>query len=199
MLKKCPYFLVLGSSSPYRAEILSNIAVNFIQMAPNFPEHVLPNESPESTVMRLAYGKALSLDVKLKQYVIVSSDQVAHQGERIFNKPENYASAFKQLKQFQGEWVSFTTSLYLLTHDGKEKAAIETFEVKFRCLSEKEIERYLNIDSPYDCAGSIKVESAGLTLLEDARGRDINCVYGLPVMLLREELASLKLDLLDFT
>ena len=70
MLKKNPYFLVLGSSSPYRAEILSNIAVKFIQMSPNFPERILPDESPESTVKRLAQGKALSLDVKLKKYVI---------------------------------------------------------------------------------------------------------------------------------
>ena len=199
MLKKNPYFLVLGSSSPYRAEILSNIAVKFVQMSPNFAERTLPDESPESTVKRLAQGKALSLDVKLKQYVIISSDQVAHQGKSIFNKPQNYASAFKQLKQFQGEWVSFITSLYLLTHDGKKRASVETFEVKFRRLSEPEIARYLNIDKPFDCAGSIKVESAGITVLEDARGRDINCVYGLPVMLLREELASLKLDLLGFT
>ena len=199
MLKKNHFLLVLGSSSTYRAEILSNIGVNFIQMSPSFSEHILPKESPKSAVIRLAQGKALSLGVKFDQYVIVSSDQIAHQGNRIFNKPGNYGTAFEQLQQCQGEWVSFTSSLYLLRHDGECKGSAETFEVKFRALTDQDIKRYLEVEEPYDCAGSIKVESAGMTLLEDTRGRDINCVYGLPVMLLREELANLKLDLLDFT
>ena len=199
MIRKSEHSLVLGSSSPYRAKMLSRLALKFQQISPSFAEDILPKERPEATVMRLARGKALSLDVCAERYVIVSSDQVAHRGNQIFNKPGNYSNAFKQLREFQGEWVSFTTGLCLITDEGDQRVSFESFAIKFRPLSDQEITYYLQSDGPYDCAGSIKVESLGITLLEDSRGRDINCVYGLPLMLLREELAGLKLDLLSFT
>jgi MAF protein len=193
--------IVLASTSGYRRELLSRLQIPFSQTAPCFEESQQPGESPERMALRLAEGKARSVEAIMAvdkpegQTVIIGSDQVAHRGAAILSKPGNHTNAATQLTASSGQWVHFCTALFLLHSDKQTASAVETYSVKFRRLSENQISRYLSQEQPYDCAGSLKAESLGITLLEDARGRDITTLYGLPLMLLRELFLSIDVDI----
>ncbi len=190
--------LFLASSSPYRAQILDRHKICYAKLTHRYIEKSIPEEAPAAKALRLAEGKALSVEIDPQPYVIIGSDQVAHLDQQVFGKPGTHDKALAQLRLFSGQWVSFTTGICLVTEQGDRRTAAETYEIRFRELSDGQISRYLQLEQPFDCAGSIKVESLGITLLDDARGRDVNCLYGLPVMLLREQLETLGLDLHDF-
>lgn len=184
--------LILASTSSYRRALLDRLQIPFEQVKPDYIEQEEPSESPTHMALRQAEGKARSISPDAENYIVIGSDQVAHIGEEKFGKPGDKTNALRQIARFQGKWVTFTTAICLMTSQGPPRNAVESYAIKFRSLSDDEIERYLDRDQPYDCAGSIKVESLGITLLEDAKGRDITTLYGLPLMLLREELYALQ-------
>ena len=184
--------IILASTSPYRADLLSRLNIQFDQFDPHYEELSIPGESPEEKSIRLSRGKALSVKANLEgsaPFIVIGSDQVAHLGSQTFSKPQSFDVAAEQLALCSGRWVSFTTAICLIDENTRIYDAVESFRIKYRALSTADIHNYLNIDEPFDCAGSIKVESAGITLLEDTSGRDINTLYGLPLMLLRESLS----------
>lgn len=184
--------LFLGSTSSYRRALLDRLQVPYKQVNPDYIERDVPGEEPIPMALRQAQGKAKSITPDIENYIIIGSDQVAHMDGKKFGKPGNRNNALDQLEHFQGNWVTFTTAICLITPTESPQCAAESYAIKFRDLSRQEIEHYLDRDQPYDCAGSIKVESLGITLLEDASGRDITALYGLPLMLLREQLSALK-------
>lgn len=184
--------LFLGSTSSYRRALLDRLQVAYKQVNPDYIEHDLPGEAPVTMALRHAEGKAMSISPDVENYIVIGSDQVAHMDGEKFGKPGNKNKALDQLEQFQGNWVTFTTAICLATPTERPQCVSESYAIKFRDLSRQEIEHYLDRDQPYDCAGSIKVESLGITLLEDASGRDITTLYGLPLMLLREQLSALN-------
>ena len=190
--------LVLASTSPYRAGILDRLQITYTQVAPIYIEESISGESPGDMALRLAEGKARSLDIDAEHYIIIGSDQVAHLDNQVYGKPGTHENALDQLRLFSDRWVSFTTGICLVSEQGDCRTAAETYEIRFRELSDEQISEYLRIERPYDCAGSIKVESLGITLLSDARGRDVNCLYGLPLMLLREQMEVLGSSINDF-
>lgn len=184
--------LFLGSTSSYRRALLDRLQVQYKQVSPDYIERDLPGEDPVTMALRQAEGKAKSISPDVEHYIIIGSDQVAHMDGEKFGKPGNKNNAIGQLERFQGNWVTFTTAICLITPSDPPQCTAESYEIKFRDLSRQEIEHYLDREQTYDCAGSIKVESLGITLLEDARGRDITTLYGLPLMLLREQLSALQ-------
>ncbi len=185
--------LVLASSSPYRRSILQKINLPFISVAPNINETPLQNETPEDLVLRLASHKAKSIENSYPQHLIIASDQVATLGDDIIlTKPHTHENAVKQLKACSGQRVKFLTGLSLLnTISKQQQTIIEPFDVLFRKLSNDEIENYLTIEKPYDCAGSFKVEGLGICLFDKLIGDDFNALIGLPLIrlltLLRNE------------
>jgi MAF protein len=186
--------LVLASTSPYRKSILKQLQVPFECINPNYEESSISGEDPRNKALRLAEGKAMAALPELAKklagpFIIIGSDQVAHKGDKIFSKPGTKERATDQLRHSSGHWLSFTTAISLVNHHGEMIRDAECFQIKFRDLGDQEIDEYLSIDQPYDCAGSIKAESLGISLIEDTRGRDLNTLLGLPLMLLQEMLA----------
>ena len=104
----------------------------------------------------------------------------------------------EQLAACSGQWVEFTTGLCLQRREKAEFIETESYAIRFRQLSATEIETYVTLDEPFYSAGSIKAESLGVSLLAEARGRDINTLYGLPLMLFCDALGDLGLSLSDF-
>jgi len=184
--------LILGSTSSYRRALLDRLQVPYKQINPDYLERDLPGEEPIRIALRQAEGKAKSISPDVEDYIIIGSDQVTHMDGEKYGKPGNRINALDQLGRFQSNWVTFTTAICIITPTESPQCVAESYAIKFRALSSQEIEHYLDRDQPYDCAGSIKVESLGITLLEDASGRDITTLYGLPLMLLREQLSALK-------
>lgn len=181
--------LILASSSRYRQELLSRLHIPFEMLVPNIDETPRPNESPEGTAMRLAREKSRAIQRQAPGALIIGSDQVATlDGEQI-GKPGSHENALTQLKKMRGKRVIFHTALCLLddrsTAEGQsvQLENIQTF-VTFRDLPEQELDAYLRIEQPYDCAGSAKNEGLGIAIIEKIESTDPTALTGLPLIAL---------------
>lgn len=187
--------LLLASSSPYRQELLSRLQLEFDCRAPEIDETARAGEQPEQLVRRLALEKAQALAQTHQQHLIIGSDQVAVFGERILGKPHTFDRAKQQLQDCSGRSVSFLTGLALLdSQTGATQVDCVRFTVHFRTLSDQQIERYLQAEQPYDCAGSFKAEGLGVSLFASTEGPDVTSLIGLPLIRLVEMLKSAGLE-----
>lgn len=178
-----PRPLVLGSTSRYRRELLSRLNVPFEVAAPNVDETPLPGEQPAALAQRLALAKAQAVAEKFPQAVVIGSDQVADLYGQSLGKPGNHANAVVQLRQMRGQTVIFQTALAVVCNEsGFIHQDIAAVRVVFRDLSDAEIENYLRIEQPYDCAGSAKSEGLGIALLERIDNDDPTALIGLPLI-----------------
>ncbi|VAW70549.1 FIG146278: Maf/YceF/YhdE family protein [hydrothermal vent metagenome] len=177
--------LVLASSSPFRQALLQKLQLEFVCESPDIDEKALMGESIEDMVKRLSECKARALSTSYKDALIIGSDQSATLNGNILHKPGNFDIAFQQLKAASGQTITFHTGLCLLnTRTQSAETICEPFVVKFRQLTDSEIEHYLNKEQPYNCAGSFKSEALGISLFETMQGKDPNILIGLPLIAL---------------
>ncbi len=175
--------LILGSTSPFRRELLNKLGLDFGVDSPDIDESMHPGEKPEEFVKRLSLEKAKAVASRHNNALIIGSDQVACIGPNILGKPGNRERALAQLTEASGQRISFYTGLCLLNSDsGCSQVICEPFHVHFRDLSQGQIERYLDAEQPYNCAGSFKSEGLGIALFERLEGDDPNSLIGLPLI-----------------
>lgn len=181
--------LILGSSSVYRKELLGRLGLPFETMAPDIDETPHPGETPEATALRLAREKAAAIAVRVGPALVIGSDQVATLDGLQIGKPGNHTNALKQLQLMRGREVIFHTALCLW--DGRQSNAAAAAQVcnvqtvvRFRDLEDAELDAYLRIEQPYDCAGSAKNEGLGIAILESIRSDDPTALTGLPLIAL---------------
>ncbi|WP_417447521.1 Maf family protein [Idiomarina abyssalis] len=192
--------LILGSGSKYRREILDKLHLKYEVVKPDIDESAITSESPQQLVGRLAEAKARAVEKLMahKQAVIIGSDQVAVCDGQILGKPGNAENAVKQLLRFVGKTVTFYTGLAVLNTATEEcEVRVEPFNVEFRHLSENEIERYVELEEPFDCAGSFKSEGLGISLFNSLKGNDPNTLIGLPAIALLDMLRTHKINPLN--
>jgi septum formation protein len=183
--------LVLASTSPYRRELLARLRLPFEVLAPQTDESPLAEERAPDMALRLASAKARSVAERYPAALIIGSDQVAVLDDALLGKPGTHENAVRQLKRASGREIVFYTALCLLNAaSGGLQTTLATNQVKFRSLSDAEIERYLRMEQPYDCAGSAKCEGLGIALLEYIRGDDPNALIGLPLIALTRMLRN---------
>ncbi|MEW6373146.1 MAG: Maf-like protein [Pseudomonadota bacterium] len=184
-----PPRLILASSSAYRRDLLSRLHLHFEAIAPHVDETPLPGEAPEETALRLARTKAQAVAALQPGALVIGSDQVATlDGEQI-GKPGDHANALAQLQKMRGREVVFHTALCLWDGRVADPAAAAQVEnvqvfVRFRDLPDAELDAYLRIEQPYDCAGSAKNEGLGIALLERIDSSDPTALTGLPLIAL---------------
>lgn len=175
--------LVLASSSPFRKALLDKLQLNFETDSPDIDETPRENEGIEAMVKRLSEGKARALADKYPNALIIGSDQSATLNGNILHKPGNFEVAMQQLQAASGQSITFFTGMSLYnSHSQTAETICEAFIVKFRELSDSEIENYLNREKPYNCAGSFKSEALGISLFESMQGNDPNTLIGLPLI-----------------
>lgn len=190
--------LILGSSSPFRAELLSKLNLAFSTASPDIDETPLDNETPFALVKRLAEQKAATIAKQHPNALIIGSDQVAILNGTILGKPGNHQNAFTQLRAASGQTVQFLTGLALLNSEtGRMQSLVEPFEVTFKTLADAQIQFYLETEQPYQCAGSFKSEGFGITLFKQLRGDDPNSLIGLPLIQLVTLLHNEGIDVLQ--
>jgi len=183
--------LILGSTSPFRRELLQRLGIPFETAAPDIDESHLPHETPEDLVERLAIAKARAVAKPFSDALIIGSDQVAVLDNDILGKPGNHEAAIKQLTRASGRNVRFLTGLCLFNcKTGEYQVDVVPFEVVFRELTSEQIERYLQREQPYNCAGSFKSEALGITLFAAMRGDDPTSLIGLPLIRLTSMLSD---------
>ncbi len=183
--------IVLASTSPFRRELLSRLAIPFEIVSPEVEESALPGETPEAMVQRLSEAKARAGAAQFPRALVIGSDQVAVLDGEVLGKPGDHERARVQLQKLSGRTVSFLTGLclYNAASDTAETRLVP-FRVRFRTLDEARIERYLHREQPYNCAGSFKSEGLGITLFKAMEGDDPTSLIGLPLITLTSLLAK---------
>lgn len=175
--------IVLASSSIYRAKLLKQLHLPFACTASNIDESPLKNETPVALAQRLSEAKARAVADQFPHHLIIGSDQVACCGNHILGKPGNRETAIQQLSQQSGQIVQFYTGISVLdSATGKCLSDVDVCNVHFRPLDLQQILRYLDIEQPYDCAGSFKSEAYGIVLFDKIVGDDPNALIGLPLI-----------------
>ena len=178
-----PLPLILGSTSRYRRELLARLGLSFDVAAPDVDETPLPGEAPRDLALRLARAKAHAVAAQHPQAVVIGSDQVADLAGQPLGKPGTHERATAQLRQMRGRTVIFQTAVAVVCQaTGFEQVDIAPVEVRFRDLADDEIERYLQAEAPYDCAGSAKSEGLGISLLDAIVSDDPTALVGLPLI-----------------
>ena len=183
--------LILGSTSRYRRELLARLRLPFDVAAPAVDETPQPGECPADLAMRLALAKGREVAARHPEAVVIGADQVCDLDGEPIGKPGTHARAVDQLTRLSGRTAVFQTALAVLRPaTGFERALLAPVRVQFRPLSAAEIEHYLRLEQPYDCAGSAKCETLGIALLEAIHSDDPTALVGLPLIrtaaLLRE-------------
>jgi septum formation protein len=175
--------LILGSTSPYRRELLERLRIPFSVAAPGVIETPLEGETPKQLACRLAMTKARNVAAKFPESVVIGSDQVADLDGEAIGKPGNYDRAFVQLQQMRGKTVIFQTAVAVVCFEtGFAQMDLAQVKTKFKYLTDLEIETYLKAEMPYDCAGSAKSEGMGIVLLESIENDDPTALIGLPLI-----------------
>jgi septum formation protein len=173
----------LGSTSRYRKELLSRLQIPFETAAPDVNETPHINESPKDLALRLALAKARAVALKNPEAIVIGSDQVADLEGAPLGKPGNHTNATLQLQRMRGKTVIFQTALSVVCiATGYQRTDLAEVKVKFRDLSDAEIESYLRAEEPYDCAGSAKSEGLGIVLLDAIENDDPTALIGLPLI-----------------
>lgn len=187
--KKSATKLILASSSKYRAELLERLGVPFTGMAPDLDESPRPGETPAHLAQRLALMKAQTIAAGYPNCWVLGSDQVASSEGRALSKPGTRAKAGKQLRSFSGKSLTFYTAVALVNGD-RAFTGLDTTIARFRSLDADEIERYLDAEPAYDCAGAFKCEGLGISLFSAIETRDPTALVGLPLITVRQLLAQ---------
>lgn len=183
--------IVLASSSPFRKFLLDKLNLPYETAVPDIDESPHQDESAEDLVKRLAHEKAHQLAADFPNALIIGSDQVARRKGIIMGKPGTREHAIQQLSESSGETVTFLTGLCVLdTRESSSQVCCEPFKVHFKELTRADIERYLDKEEPYQCAGSFKSEGYGITLFARLEGDDPNSLIGLPLIQLTKMLVN---------
>jgi septum formation protein len=175
--------IVLASSSPYRRALLERLRLEFIVDAPSVDERPLADEPPPRTALRLAEVKARAVVARHPHALVIGSDQVAALDDRAMGKPGSRDAALEQLRSMRGRSVVFHSALCLLdAATGRTSLDNVPTTVRFRRYSDTQAARYLDLDRPYDCTGSARIEALGIALIESVESKDPTALIGLPLI-----------------
>ena len=190
--------LVLASSSAYRRALLARLSLPFSVASPDVDESPLKGEAPQATALRLAERKARAVAAGYPGALIIGSDQVAVLDGNPLGKPGTHEAALAQLVAMRGRSVVFHTALCLLeAANGRCEVEDVMTVVHFRDYTYAQAVRYLEIERPYDCAGSARIEALGIALVERVESSDPTALIGLPLIALVTMLKRAGIEVLQ--
>ena len=192
--------IILASASPYKKMLLDRLGIAFTCCAPEIDERPKSTETSTALAQRLAEEKAHHIVQQFPQAIVIGTDQVAELDSHILGKPGDHQRAVAQLSAQSGRTVLFHTGISLARYtQGKleYQSRVNSTEVHFRQLSQQQINHYLEVEQPYDCAGSFKSEAMGICLFSAINSNDPSSLIGLPLIDLSSMLAEWNADILD--
>ncbi|QDT63894.1 Maf family protein [Calycomorphotria hydatis] len=189
--------LILASTSPYRRQLLKGLGIEFQCVAPDVDEAAYQAEeiAPQQLAETLAFAKADAVAKQYPEAIIIGGDQLVSLDGEILGKPGNRENAIAQLTRMQGRTHELITEVCLLNPSGKPHRIADITCLSMREMLAEEISRYVDYEQPFDCAGSYKIESAGISLFEKIETEDFTAITGLPLMKLSKELISLGINI----
>lgn len=183
--------IVLASSSPFRKALLERLEIPFDVDPPDIDESPRAGESAPAYVERLAVEKARAAADRHANALIIGSDQAAVHDGGIVGKPSDHQDAVNQLLHASGNAITLHTGLALLNTETRNvQSDVVPYTVHFRSIDLDIIERYLAREKPYGCAGSLRAEGLGISLLRKFEGDDPNALIGLPLIRLVDMLQN---------
>lgn len=190
--------LILASSSLARRTSLEQLLIPFEWISPNIDETPLPDEAPTNLVERLTREKGRAAAKSYPEAFIISADQVIVVNGEAISKPEAYENAVHQLEMESGQWVEALSGIGLLNaRTNQYHYACVITRVLFKHITREQIEKYLAKDpQALHCAGSLRVEASGISLLEKVHSDDPSALIGLPLIALCDMLAKEGFDVL---
>jgi len=190
-----PARLILASTSPYRAALLTRLGLPFAIESPGIGETALPGEAPEALALRLALAKAEAVAARYPDDLVLASDQVADCDGRILGKPGDAERCREQLRASSGRSVVFHTAVTLRhVAVARTLSAVDRTVVRFRTLDPATIAAYVARDRPFDCAGGFRAEGLGVALFERIESSDPTALIGLPMIWVANALRNSGLD-----
>jgi septum formation protein len=175
--------LILASTSRYRRELLQRLRLPFDVVTPHVDETPRLGERPADLALRLALAKARAIAAIEPGAIVIGSDQVADLGGVALGKPGTHERAVAQLRAMRSCRVVFHTAIAVVhAQRSFEQTALVPVTVRFRDLTDAQIERYLRVEQPYDCAGSAKCETLGIALVDAIESDDPTALVGLPLI-----------------
>ncbi|GIW87260.1 MAG: Maf-like protein [Isosphaeraceae bacterium] len=185
--------LVLASTSPYRRQLLERLRVPFECEAPEVDETAYGAAAPAELASTLARAKAAAVAERFPRAVVIGGDQVVALGEAVLGKAGSAEAAVEQLGRLAGRTHELITAVVVVA-EGVEWSHVDRTRMRMRTLSEAEIRRYVDRERPWDCAGSYKIESLGISLFEAIEGGDPTAIVGLPLMAVARALRQFGFD-----
>ena len=190
--------IILASSSRYRAKLLRQAGIPFETMTPEGDEVLVQDIPLEEAVLRIALQKMESVAAKADPAIVIASDQLLASDDAILGKPGNPEVAVRNLLEMAGKTHRLITALVVKDgYGGHIYSHVDVHEITFRNLSEIEVEHYVRLDRPLDCAGSFRIESLGIWLIERICGQDYTAIVGLPMLALIDMLRKCGITLLN--
>lgn len=186
--------IILATTSKYKKQLFGRLNLTFAASAANICETPRSGEGAASAAKRLAYEKAHKIANSVKDCLIIGADQCAQCGDKLVFKPGSHEQAVAELSAYSGRSVDFYTSVCVLTPDGGNEQFTNKTVVHFRTLTQQEIDAYLRIEQPYDCAGAFKAEGLGISLFRSIETTDPTAIIGLPLIQLSQALRDLGFD-----
>lgn len=184
--------IVLASSSRYRRELLDRVLDDFETVAPNIDEAIDDGAEPEDSAARLARSKAEAVASAHHEALVIGADQIAVLDRQVLGKPGDHRTAIGQLLAASGKSMRFLTAVCVLEPENRRRYEhVDETTVRFKRFDRRLAEAYLRHDKPYDCAGSFRVESAGVVLFDSVESKDPTALIGLPMIWLSSCLLEL--------
>ncbi|HWU44579.1 MAG TPA: Maf family protein [Bdellovibrio sp.] len=186
--------LILASTSKYRQELLRRLPWAFSAQAPLIDEEKEkdPSLAPQALAEKLAFLKAQSL--KAEDRVVIGGDQLVSFAGRIIGKSHTREKAIAQLLAMQGQTHELITAICIF--DGLQaRPYTDITRLQMKKLSRAQIEHYVSLDQPFDCAGSYKIEQHGIMLFDKIESQDFTAIQGLPLIALGKILENCDLTL----
>lgn len=188
--------LILASSSPFRKQLLDRLRLDYECHTPDVDESVIDGEQACHYVCRLAEAKARVIAQQHPRAVVIGSDQCALLDDQILGKPGSHEIALQQLRRAQGKSVVFHTAVCVMSLESGFVAVEDVpFTVEFRELSDQQLDHYLRVEQPYQCAGSFKAEGYGSCLFSRMHGDDPSALIGLPLFKLTQLLEAAGIEI----
>lgn len=189
--------LILASTSKYRRALLERLGLQLDSIAPGVDEEAFKAEihAPARLAEMLAEAKARAVAEKYPGAIVIGGDQVATIDNTVLGQPGTPEAAVSQLKKLAGRTHTLVTAMVVIDVAGQSHAHTDYSRLTMRPLDENQLRGYVKRDNPVDCAGSYKLEQAGIALFERIETDDHTAITGLPLLALVRILSGLGVQI----
>jgi septum formation protein len=190
--------IILASTSPRRHELAQQMGLEFEIIPSNYEEDMTMNMGPDKLAMTLAYGKALDVAKDRKEGIVLGIDTfIAFEGKKL-GKPKSKEDAFQMLQSFSGKSQEVYSGVALIDCEtGEEIKDYEVTKVKFRDLTDDEINNYIKTGEPMDKAGAYAIQGLSSIFIERIEGCYKN-VMGFPVYNIYKNLNKMGVNIFEY-